>query len=117
MPLQIPYLCMFLVGATAGSPSICFAAPGSGRAEVVAIQNARIADVVILDTGSASGLRQGMTCEVSRGSVGVGSVLLVEVRATASAALISTLNSGQSLNAGDRIEIKILKTQFIVSNL
>jgi len=110
MRIQALYVWMLLVCTVSIFSSNSSAATSFGRSEIVAIQNARTADLVILGSGFDSGLRQGMIYGVSRGSVTVGSVLLVELRSTLSAALILDLNPGQSLTAGDQIEIKILKT-------
>ena len=74
------------------------------------IQPTRVADLVLLNGGSSAGLRQGMVCRVTRGPVNIAEILLVEVRPTCSAALITSLAPSQSIHAGDAAAIKILKT-------
>ena len=83
------------------------AAPALAVAEV---HPTRIADLVMLNGGFDAGLRQGMVCRVTRGSADVAEILLVEVRPTCSAALITSLASTQSIHAGDTAAVKILKT-------
>lgn len=99
---------MLLIGAMLTLAPSSFAASDFGPTEVVAIQNSRTADLVVLNSGFSSGLRLGMICVVSRESVYVGSVMLVELRSSYSAALIVGLSPRRSLSVGDHIEIKIL---------
>jgi hypothetical protein len=51
-----------------------------------------------------------MVCRVTRGTTNIAEILLVEVRPTCSAALITSLAPQQSIHAGDAAAIKILKT-------
>jgi len=74
------------------------------------VQPARVADLVLLGNGFNAGLRQGMVCRVTRGNADIAEILLVEVRPTCSAALITSLAPSQSIHAGDAAAIKILKT-------
>ena len=87
--------------------SVVHAAPA---ATVIAIQPTRIADLVLLRGGFDAGLRQGMICRVTRGSSEIAEVLLVDLRASHSAALIVSVAPKQSIRAGDSASIKILKT-------
>jgi hypothetical protein len=82
----------------------------SPSATVVAIEPTRVADLILLRGGFDAGLRQGMVCRVTRGAVEVGEVLLVELRAAHSAALILSVAPKQSIRAGDVASIKTLKT-------
>ncbi|HVS51422.1 MAG TPA: hypothetical protein VHD62_03625 [Opitutaceae bacterium] len=66
--------------------------------------------MVLLDHGFDAGLRQGMVCRVTRGPTEVAEVLLVDLRPTCAAALITNLAPKQSIHAGDLASIKILKT-------
>ena len=77
---------------------------------VAGIQPTRIADLVLLNGGFDTGLRQGMVCRVTRGQADIAEILLVELRPACSAALIVSLAPGQSIRAGDLAAIKILKT-------
>ena len=92
------------------TPFTARAASASGSLEVVAVQPARTADLVLLGHGFDAGLRQGMVCRVTRGSADIAEILLVEVRPTCSAALITSLAPKQSIHAGDTAAVKILKT-------
>ena len=99
-----------LLALVALAPFSVRAAVASGSAEVIAVQPARVADLVLLNGGFDAGLRQGMVCRVTRGTTAVAEVLLVELRPTCSAALILNLASRQSIRAGDTASIKVLKT-------
>ena len=99
-----------LLALVAATPFTARAAVVSGSAAVVAVQPARVADLVLLDRGFDAGLRQGMVCRVTRGTTDVAEVLLVELRPNCSAALILDLASHQSIRAGDLARIKVLQT-------
>jgi hypothetical protein len=77
---------------------------------VAVVQPTRVADLVMINGGFDAGLRQGMVCRVTRGTTEVAEILLVEVRPTCSAALITSLAPKQSIRAGDAAALKILKT-------
>lgn len=79
-------------------------------AAVIAVEPTRVADLVLLSDGFNAGLRQGMICRVTRGATEIAEVLLVELRPAASAALIVSVVSGQSIRAGDVASIKVLKS-------
>ena len=99
-----------LLALVAATPfSVCVAS-AVGSTEVVAVQSERVADLVLLGHGFDAGLRQGMVCRVMRGSTDIAEVLLVEVRPTSSAALITSLAPKQSIHAGDVAAPKIFKT-------
>ena len=98
-----------LLALVAAVPFTGRAATASHAAAVVAVQPARVADLVLLDGGFEAGLRQGMVCRVTRGATEIAEVLLVELRPNCSAALILSVAPGQSIHAGDVAAIKILK--------
>ncbi len=98
-----------LLALVAATPFTARAASASGLIEVVAVQPARTADLVLLDGGFDAGLRQGMVCRITRGATEVAEVLLVELRPTCASALITNLAPGQSIRAGDIARLKILK--------
>jgi hypothetical protein len=77
---------------------------------VLAVQPTRVADLVLLNGGFDAGLREGMICRVTRGTVEIAEVQLVEIRRHSSAALILSLAAKQAIRAGDGARIKILKT-------
>jgi len=86
------------------------AASGAPVAEVVAVQSARAADLVLLGRGFDAGLRQGMVCRVARGATEVAEVLLVDLRAGCSAALILSVAPRQAIRSGDHVHVKVLKS-------
>jgi hypothetical protein len=98
-----------LLALVAATPFMARAASASGSIEVVAVQPARTADLVLLDGGFDAGLRQGMVCRITRGATEVAEVLLVELRPTCASALITNLAPGQSIHAGDFASLRILK--------
>jgi hypothetical protein len=99
-----------LLALVAATPFTARAAIASAALEVVAVQPSRVTDLVLLGHGFDAGLRQGMVCRVTRGNADVAEILLVEVRPTCSAALITSLAPSRSIRAGDTAAIKILKT-------
>ncbi len=99
-----------LLALVAATPFTARAASTAGSLEVVAVQPARVADLVLLGHGFDAGLRQGMVCRVTRGTTNIAEILLVEVRPTCCAALITSLAPKESIHAGDVAALKILKT-------
>lgn len=98
-----------LLALVAFAPLQVRAAVSSGSVGVVEVQSTRVADLVLLGRGLDIGLRQGMICRVTRGSVDVAEVILVDSRLSSSAALIVSLAPGQSIQIGDVASVKILK--------
>ncbi len=94
-----------IIGSGALAGSRLAAAP-----TVVAVQPTAVADLVLVKGGFDAGLRQGMVCRITRGSADIAEILLVEVRPTCSAALITSQAPRQSIHAGDTAAVKILKT-------
>ncbi len=99
-----------LLVLTAAAPFQVRAAAGASSAGVVAVQPTRVADLVILGRGFDAGLRQGMVCRVTRGSLEIAEILLVDLRLACSAALIVNVSPRQSIRAGDLATIKVLKS-------
>ena len=99
-----------LLALVAATPFTARAASAPSALEVVAVQPTRVADLVLLGHGFDAGLRQGMVCRVTRGNADIAEILVVEVRPTCSAALITSLAPKQSIHAGDAAALKILKT-------
>jgi len=79
-------------------------------AAVVGIESTRVADLILLRGGFNDGLRQGMVCRLIRGSTEIAEIVLVELRAQFSSALILNVAPNQSIRSGDVATIKILKT-------
>ena len=99
-----------LLALAAAAPFTVCAASAAGSTEVVAVRSEPVADLVLLGHGFDAGLRQGMVCRVTRGSIDIAELLLVEVRPTCCAALITSLAPKQSIHAGDFVAPKISKT-------
>ncbi|AHF89278.1 hypothetical protein OpiT1DRAFT_00617 [Opitutaceae bacterium TAV1] len=72
------------------------------------IHAARAADIVVLGAGFEAGLRQGMVCRVTRAGAPVAEIVLVDLRPRAAAALILTLENGQSIRTGDTVSVKTI---------
>jgi hypothetical protein len=81
----------------------------ASEAEVVAVQPAGSADLVLLSQGYDFGLRQGMVCRLVRRNSEIAEVLLVEMRPSCSAALILNVAARQSIRPGDVATIKVSK--------
>jgi hypothetical protein len=78
--------------------------------EVAAIQQNRVADLVMLSHGYDAGLRQGMVCRVIRGQAEVAEVILVDLRLQTSVALILKVSANESIRARDVIAPKVFKS-------
>jgi hypothetical protein len=104
------YLQSSLIALFLATPFSVSGARASGLFEVVAVQSAAIADLVLLDRGFDAGLRQGMVCRVTRSGSEIAVILLVGLRPTCASALIVSQVAGQSIRVGDLASVKILKT-------
>lgn len=82
-----------------------------GEAKIAFIEATSAADLVVLDAGFEAGLRQSMVCQVSRAGETLGKVLLVELRSSASTALILNLTAGRSLQLGDVVTVQTVSTR------
>ena len=82
-----------------------------GSARVTQIARTPIADLVIIDAGHESGLRQGMVCIASHEGRKVGELLLVDLRSAAASALIIDLQSGDGLHPGDLVTVKTVSSK------
>jgi hypothetical protein len=110
MRLRLLSSALLALAALVSSSTLASAAQVFGRALVVATQPARSTDLVLLDAGFDVGLRAGMICHVSRGTLSVGEILLVELRPSAASALILGLTPNQTILSGDQVAVKILKS-------
>ncbi len=99
-----------LAALVIGQMSLGIAATVAPAGKVISVQPTRVADLVLLEGGFDAGLRQGMVCRVTRENSEIAEILLVELRPTCSAALITALTHNQSIRSGDLARIKILKT-------
>ena len=99
-----------LLALVAAVPISVRAVVAPGSAGVVAVQPTPTADLVLLNRGFDAGLRQGMVCRVTRAGREIAEVLLVEIRPSSSAALISSVAPSHSIRPGDVANIKVLKS-------
>lgn len=83
---------------------------GPSTMSVIAFEGAESADLVLVGAGLGSGLRQGMTCLVTREGRRVAELLVVEARQSVSSALIVGMAPGEVVRRGDAVGIKTLKT-------
>jgi len=99
-----------MLALIAAAPTSARAAVAPGLAGVVAVQPTPTADLVLLNRGFDAGLRQGMVCRVARAGDEIAEVLLVEIRPSFSAALITSVAPNHSIRPGDVASIKVLKS-------
>ena len=97
-----------LAAVVCGRPVLAVAAAPS--AFVVGVQSTPVADLVMFNAGFDAGLRQGMLCRILRGQVEVAEVLIVDLRPSCSAALITNVAARQTVRAGDSVQIKTVKS-------
>ena len=83
--------------------------PETYRTEAARVIDTEITDVVLLKDGLRRGLRTGMQCSVTREEQPIGELILVDVRPEASAALITQLNPGSFIQAGDTVTPNALR--------
>lgn len=110
---QIPSLSRGLKAAALAVGVIChssIAQAAAPAATIIAVEPTRVADLVLLRGGFDAGLRQGMVCRVTRGSIEIADVLLVELRPAHAAALIVSVAPRQSIRSGDIASIKVIKS-------
>ena len=77
--------------------------PETYRTATTRVIDTEITDVVLLKDGLRRGLRTGMQCSVTREGRPIGELILVDVRPEAAAALITQLNAGSFIQAGDTV--------------
>jgi len=99
-----------ILAMVAAAPFSARAVVAPGSAGVVAVQPTPTADLVLLNRGFDAGLRQGMVCRVTRAGSEIAEVLLVEIRPSSSAALITSVAPSHSIRPGDVASIKVLKS-------
>ena len=78
---------------------------------VVAFEGTDRADLLFIGAGLGSGLRQGMTCIVSREGRQVAELLLVETRQSVSSALIVGTEAMEAVRLGDAVSVKTFKAR------
>ena len=105
-----PVLALFAFALAVPGVATAAGALSVTPAAVLGVRPTRVADLVLLGAGYDAGLRQGMVCRVTRGETEIAEVVLVELRDRASAALILSLASKQSIRAGDIATVKTIKT-------
>ena len=105
-------LMMALAGTLLSVLPVSASAPSlfpTGEATVAEVRTTEAADIVLLAGGFDRGFRQGMRCEVLRGDDIIAVLVLAEVRAENTAALILDLPAGQSIQSGDFVRIQTFR--------
>lgn len=96
---------MSVLTASASAPSLFPA----GEALVAEVRATEVADIVVLAGGFDQGFRQGMRCEVRRDGEIIAILVLAEVGAARSAALILDLADGKSIQPGDFVRLQTFR--------
>lgn len=78
----------------------------SSRAAVAKVVSTATADIVLLGGGHNEGFREGMACEVYRGSELIAELMIVHCETERSAALITALKADMGIVPGDVANIK-----------
>ena len=108
---------LFLFGALVAGSAVRAEVPAfvkesiysPNAATVSTVVPALAADLVILDGGLEQGMRFGMVCRVSRGTLPIGELIIIESRSDRSAALIIELVDDSTIQAGDIARVKTLQ--------
>lgn len=96
---------MSVLSASASAPSLF----PTGEAPVAEVRATEVADIVVLAGGFDQGFRQGMRCEVRRGGEIIAVLVLAEVGAARTAALILDIAEGQSIQPGDLVRLQTFR--------
>ena len=115
MVLHRPTRLFCRVFAAAIVAGVAFTAIAAGSAkgripEVVRLEPTPAADIVVLSGGLSAGLREGMVCRIVRDGSEVGELVLVDLRAEYSTALIVKVAPNQMLRSGDLVTVKVFKS-------
>lgn len=98
---------LLLSSAFASGQSVSLIAPRTvAPVSVLAIHDARHADLILLSSGHDAGLRQGMVLRVTRDRQTVADLVIVDLRLQAATALILDLANAQSLQPGDLAKVR-----------
>tara|TARA_B110000093_G_scaffold183032_1_gene231726 strand:+ start:4371 stop:4745 length:375 start_codon:yes stop_codon:yes gene_type:complete len=108
---------LFLFGALVAGSAVRAEVPAfvkesiysPNAATVSTVVPALATDLVILDGGLEQGMRFGMVCRVSRGTLPIGELIIIESRSDRSAALILELVDDSTIQAGDIARVKTLQ--------
>jgi len=80
-------------------------ATASMTATVVKAHVSSAADLVEIDAGSEAGMRLGMRANIIRENVLIATLVVVELRSSASVALIEVLSQNEHFRVGDLVHI------------
>jgi len=80
-------------------------ATASMTATVMKVHVSPAADLVEIDAGSEAGMRLGMRASIIRENVLIATLVVVELRASASVALIEVLSQNEHFRVGDLVHI------------
>lgn len=93
-------ICMCL-GVTLGLSNLLTA--HSDRYAVIQTYTVSVTELVLLNSGTSSGLRIGSIGQISRGIVDIADIIVVATRSSCAVALISTFLTQESVKPGDSI--------------
>jgi hypothetical protein len=95
-------------GAAAQSPVVATSTLSVRTLRVDSIAVAGAADLVVLDGGYFDGWRQGMSATVVRDGAEIAQLRIAELRRDRAIALITSLEPGSAIRAGDRVVVNAL---------
>lgn len=81
----------------------------SYQARVASVESTLAADLVFLNGGLRQGLIPGMRCQIMRGSLILGQVVIIEATSTQSASLITSIETSFTIQAGDKARVQTIK--------
>jgi Iap family predicted aminopeptidase len=94
--------------AAAQTPVVATSTLSVRTLSVASIANAGAADLIVLAGGHSDGWRQGMTATVERNGATIAQVCIAELRRDRAVALITILEAGSVIQAGDRVVVNAL---------
>lgn len=96
------------IAGTLFAKVLAYEVSSTGTASVEKLIAGTNADLVLLDSGMEDNFCTGTACVVKRGSVPVAELIVAESNENRSVALITQLNTNQTIFAGDSVEIKTI---------
>lgn len=99
-------ICLMGAGSAFARPQFVGNLEPSNQAMIERVAVGREADLVIIDSGWVEGFQIGMACWVGTNEGLKGEILLVAVRLDYAIGLITDLEEGAAITAGDMVTIK-----------
>ena len=106
--LAVAAALLFGAGAAAQTHFVATSTLSVRTLRVASIAVAGAADLVVLDGGHIDGWRQGMSATVVREGAEIAQVRIAELRRDRAVALITGLEPGSAIRAGDRVVVNAL---------